>query len=157
MTTFFFCKNCLTVCDELRSRATEQNATRADLLLVSEDRARHRQDIMIFRNYYLRDIQRAERDFTFQTIAFDGTNSNTCRCPLNWRAAVHNEQADGTFVQQKIQSILIHGVALLFYVAEPHVHTGMDLTVSTLIDALQYVDPRTRIVRFQYDGELAVW
>jgi hypothetical protein len=26
------------------------------------------------------------------------------------------------------------------------------LTVSCLIDAMQYVDPRTRVIRFQYDG-----
>jgi hypothetical protein len=29
----------------------------------------------------------------------------------------------------------------------------MNLTISTLVDALQYVDPRTEIVRFQYDGK----
>ena len=140
------------MCDELHARATAKTASRADLLLVAADRAQHRQDIMTLRSYYLRDIQRAERDYTFQTIAFDGTNSNTCKCPLTWRAAVHDEQADGTFVQQKIQSVLIHGVALVFYAVTPCVPLGMDLTVSTLVDALQYVDPRTRVVRFQYDG-----
>ena len=107
---------------------------------------------MSLRSFYQQDIQRAERDFTFQTIAFDGTNSNTCKCPLSWRAAVHDDNADGTFVPQKIQSVLMYGVALIFYVATPYVPLGMDLTVSTLIDAIQYIDPRTRVVRFQYDG-----
>ena len=30
----------------------------------------------------------------------------------------------------------------------------MNLTISTLIDALQYVDPRTENIRFQYDGNI---
>ena len=66
--------------------------------------------------------------------------------------AMRDEQADGTFVAQKIQSVLIHGVALIFYPITPNVPLGMDLTVSCLIDALQYLDPRVRKVRFQYDG-----
>ena len=141
-------------CDDLHSRATDKSATRAVLLTVSVDRAQHRQEIMELRSCYLRDIQRAERDPYFQTIVFDGTNSNTCKCPLNWRAAMRDEQADGTFVAQKIQSVLIHGVALIFYPITPNVPLGMDLTVSCLIDALQYLDPRVRKVRFQYDGIL---
>jgi hypothetical protein len=58
-------------------------------------------------------------------------------------------------VQQKIQSVLIHGKALLFYVAQPYMELGMNLSVSTVVDALRYVDPRTEIVRFQFDGEIS--
>ena len=54
---------------------------------------------------------------------------------------------------QKIQSVLIHGRALIFYVVSPFVPTGMDLTVSCLVDALGYVDPRVKVIRFQYDGK----
>ena len=65
---------------------------------------------------------------------------------------MRDEQPDGTYMQQKIQSVLIHGRALLFYVVPPYVETGMNLSVSALMDALQYVDPRTEVVRFQFDG-----
>ena len=98
------------------------------------------------------DTQRAKADYTFQTIAFDGTNSNSCNCPQNWRSEVRGEATDGTFVPQKIQSVLIHGRALIFCVVPPYVPHGMDLTISCLVDALSYVDPRTTVVRFQFDG-----
>ena len=101
---------------------------------------------------YVNDTQRAKVDHTFQTIAFDGTNSNSCNCPQNWRSEVRGEASDKTYVPQKIQSVLIHGRALLFYIVCPFVHHGMDLTVSCLVDALSYLDPRTNIVRFQFDG-----
>jgi hypothetical protein len=128
--------------------------TRAELKLIAEERARHREDIRALRLLYMDDIQKAQTSYKFQTIVFDGTNSNTCKCPQGWRSHVRNEQGNNTYVQQKIQSVLIHGVILLFYVVTPHVELGMNLTVSTLLDALQYVDPRTEIVRFQYDGKL---
>jgi hypothetical protein len=108
---------------------------------------------MSLRQLYVRDTQRAKHDHTFQTIAFDGTNSNSCNCPQNWRAQIRGEAQEGTYVPQKIQSVLIHGRALLFYVVPPYVSTGMDLTVSCLVDAFSRVDPRVRVIRFQYDGE----
>lgn len=108
---------------------------------------------MKLRQLYIDDTQRAKHDYTFQTITFDGTNSSSCNCPQSWRAMVHDEAQDGTFVPQKIQSVLIHGVCLLFYIVPPFVANGMDLTVSCLVDAMQHVDPRTRTIRFQYDGE----
>ena len=110
--------------------------------------------ILRLRQLYMADTQRAKFDHTFQTIAFDGTNSNTCKCPQRWRAEIRGDDQEGTFVPQKIQSVLIHGTALLFYAVPPSVATGMDLTVSCLVDAMSYVDPRTKVVRFQYDGGL---
>lgn len=139
-------------CDELHARASSSTVTRADLKLIAEEHARHREDIRSLRLLYMEDIQKAQSSYRFQTIVFDGTNSNTCKCPQDWRSYVRNEQGNNTYVQQKIQSVLIHGVALLFYVVTPTVELGMNLTISTLQDALQYVDPRTEIVRFQYDG-----
>jgi len=127
--------------------------TRAELKAIAEARAEHRDDIRSLRLRYMDDIQRAQSSFRFQTIVFDGTNSNTCKCPQDWRAHLRNEKSNNTFVQQKIQSVLIHGVALLFYVVTPTVSLGMNLTISSLMDALQYVDPRTEAIRFQYDGE----
>ena len=141
------------VCDDLHERATGPKATRADLAEVRKKRIAHHKEILELRQLYVTDTQRAKHDFTFQTIAFDGTNSNSCNCPQSWRSSVRGERPEGTFVPQKIQSVLIHGRALIFYVVPPCVEQGMDLTVSCLVDAMQYVDPRTRIIRFQYDGE----
>ena len=151
LTLFLSCFS--SVCDSLRSQALDPGKSRGELVRIQEARAAHRKDIMRLRQLYVADTQRAKHDHTFQTIAFDGTNSNSCNCPQNWRAAVRGEAQDGTFVPQKIQSVLIHGKALLFYVAPPFVPTGMDLTVSCLVDALSHVDPRVRTIRFQFDGK----
>jgi hypothetical protein len=140
------------VCDELLVRSKDPKSNREELARVREARIVHHKDIMELRQLYVDDTQRAKHDFRFQTIAFDGTNSNTCNCPQDWRSSVRGEAVEGTFVPQKIQSVLIHGRALVFYVVPPFVKSGMDLTVSCLIDAMQYVDPRTRVIRFQYDG-----
>jgi len=142
-------------CDELHRRASLSTVTRAELKIIGEERARHREDIRALRLLYMDDIQKAQTSYRFQTIVFDGTNSNTCKCPQDWRSYVRNEQGNNTYIQQKIQSILIHGTALLFYVVTPYVELGMNLTISTLMDALQYLDPRTEIVRFQYDGRVS--
>jgi len=140
-------------CDELHQRASAAHVTRQELQEIAVARAHHRDEIRELRMLYMDDIQKAHSHYNFQTIVFDGTNSNTCRCPENWRAYIRDEQGNNTYVQQKIQSILIHGVALIFYVVTPCVSLGMNLTISSLLDALQYVDPRTEVVRFQYDGE----
>jgi len=141
------------ICDELYLRATDPKTTRAELAEIREARVAHHKDIHRLRQLYMSDTQRAKHDVTFQTIVFDGTNSNSCNCPQGWRSSVRGEKQDGTFVPQKIQSVLIHGRALIFYAVPPCVELGMNLTVSCLVDAMQYVDPRTRVIRFQYDGE----
>lgn len=139
-------------CDELHTRASSSTVSRAELKLIAEERARHREDIRALRLLYMDDIQKAQSSYKFQTIVFDGTNSNTCKCPQDWRSYVRDEKGNNTFVQQKIQSVLIHGVALVFYVVTPNIELGMNLTISTLLDALQYIDPRTEVIRLQYDG-----
>jgi hypothetical protein len=131
----------------------DPSKTRSERNDIQRARAEHRKEVYTLRQLYVADTQRAKVDCTFQTIAFDGTNSNSCNCPQNWRSAVRGEAQEGTYVPQKIQSVLIHGKALIFYVVPPFVAPGMDLTVSCLVDALKYVDPRTKVVRFQFDGE----
>jgi len=143
------------VCDELHQQYVNVKTTRMEQDNIKQQRIAHIGVIMALRNYYMSDVERAMRDYRFQTIAFDGTNSNTCKCPASWRSQLRDEQADNTYVQQKIQSVLIHGKALIFYAAQPYVELGMNLSVSTVLDALEYVDPRTEIVRFQFDGEYA--
>jgi hypothetical protein len=140
------------MCDELHKRYIDANASKLDLDNIREQRTLHIACIMNLRSFYMSDVERAMRDYRFQTIAFDGTNSNTCKCPLSWRSQLRDEQPEGTFVQQKIQSVLIHGKALVFYAIPPYVENGMNLSVSTVLDSLQYVDPRTEVVRFQFDG-----
>ena len=103
---------------------------------------------------YQKDVQRATWDEKFATIIFDGTDSSYCYVPQAWREHVRVEQESNSFVEQKIQSVLIHGVALSFYVVTPFVSTGMDLTVSVLLDALSLLSPEVETVRFQMDGEL---
>ena len=141
-------------CDEIHPSMVDLKTTKSELERLREQRMSHMREIMSLRNCYLNDVERSMRDYRFQTIAFDGTNSNTCKCPLSWRSQLRDEQPEGTYVAQKIQSVLIHGKALVFYPIPPYVQKGMNLTVSTILDALQYVDPRTEAVRFQFDGEL---
>ena len=143
------------ICDDLHKRYIDIRATKLEQDGIKQQRIAHINAIMNLRNFYMSDVERAMRDYRFQTIAFDGTNSNTCKCPISWRSQLRDEQAENTYVPQKIQSVLIHGKVLLFYVIPPYVDHGMNLSVSTVLDALEYVDPRTECVRFQFDGELA--
>ena len=144
------------MCDELHKRYIDINATKQDLENIRHQRTLHIACIMNLRSYYMADVERAMRDYRFQTVAFDGTNSNTCKCPLSWRSQMRDEQPEGTYLQQKIQSVLIHGKVLVFYVVPPYVANGMNLSVSTVLDSLQYLDPRTEVVRFQFDGKYYV-
>ncbi len=67
---------------------------------------------------------------------------------------MRSEYEKDSNLQQKLQTILIHGEKLLFYVAPPFISRGMDLSVSTLLDALLYVKPTVEVVRLQFDGIL---
>ena len=89
-------------CDDLHKRASASTVTRAELKLIGEARARHREEIRTLRLLYMDDIQRAQNSYKFQTIIFDGTNSNTCKCPQDWRSHIRDEQGANTLVQQKI-------------------------------------------------------
>ena len=144
------------MCDDLHRRYIDIQATKLEQDNIKLERIAHINAIMTLRNFCMSDVERSMRDYRFQTIAFDGTNSNTCKCPISWRSQLRDEQADNTYVPQKIQSVLIHGKILLFYVIPPYVDHGMNLSVSTVLDSLEYVDPRTECVRFQFDGELAL-
>ncbi len=139
-------------CEDLRSRARAIGVTAKDLENIKMERKKHRDEIRALREFYHRDVQRANSDPTFASIIFDGTDSSYCICPQSWRGMVRMEQATDTFVEQKIQSVLIHGVGLYFYVVVPFVSKGMDLTVSVLLDALTVIPPEVQYIRFQFDG-----
>jgi len=140
-------------CEDLRCRARSIGVTTKELNEIKAERKKHREDIRALRERYQADVQRASHDPTFATIIFDGTDSSYCICPQTWRGMVRMEQASDSCVEQKIQSVLIHGVALCFYVAVPFVPKGMDLTVSVLLDALLLLPPEVQFVRFQFDGQ----
>ena len=142
------------VCDELRKRSINAKSN-SELLQIREFFQNHRNRIRQLRMFYMQDIQRSQNDPTFQTIAFDGSDTRTCRCPQRWRAMLHNDTPENSFVEQKIQTVLVHGKALNMYVAMPFMECGASLTVSTILDALEYVDARVETVRFQFDGNKA--
>jgi len=142
------------ICEDLRCRARSIGVTTKELNTIKAERKKHREDIRALRERYQADVQRASHDPSFATIIFDGTDSSYCICPQTWRGMVRMEQASDSCVEQKIQSVLIHGVALCFYVAVPFVPKGMDLTVSVLLDALLLLPPEVQFVRFQFDGLL---
>ena len=113
---------------------------------------KHHDRVRNLRRFYMEDIKRAEHDPTFQTITFDGSDTRTCQCPQRWRAMQHNDTPENCYVNQKIQTVLMHGRALNMYVAMPFMECGATLTVSTLLDSLEYMDPRVEEIRFQFDG-----
>ncbi len=145
--------NC-TDCDELHKRSLNAKSNQ-ELLRIRELMTKHHDRIRNLRMFYMQDIKKAELDHTFQTIAFDGSDTRTCHCPQRWRAMLHNDSPENSFIEQKIQTVLIHGKALNMYVAMPFMECGASLTVSTILDSLENVDPRVETVRFQFDGMFA--
>jgi hypothetical protein len=141
-------------CDGLHIELLNPALTRSQRAAVLRRRQVHHAHIRKLRKYYTDDVQRSLGSLHFQTVVFDGTNSALCNCPLSWRSHLRNEAGEDTFVKQKIQSVLIHGRALIYYVFPPYVKNGMDLTASVLVDALRYISPQVSVVRFQYDGAL---
>ncbi len=139
-------------CDDLHKRSINAKSN-AELLQIRELFQKHQSRIRQLRMFYMHDIQRSNVDDTFQTIVFDGSDTRTCRCPQRWRATLHNDTPENSVVEQKIQTVLVHGKALNMYVALPFMECGASLTVSTILDALEYVDPKVQTIRFQFDGE----
>jgi hypothetical protein len=124
----------------------------AQKALIGEKHAAHLQHINSLRACYMHDVERAKNCPTFQTITFDGSDTKTCAVPQRWRQKVHNESPDGAVLEQKIQTVLIHGKALNMYICTPYMRKGSAFTVSTLLDSLTYVDDAVECVRFQFDG-----
>jgi hypothetical protein len=63
-----------------------------------------------------------------------------------------------SYVEQKVIGVVVHGTPdeTIFYVADPRVKSGMDLTTNCLLDAVaHHTDLRATSARFQYDGELS--
>jgi hypothetical protein len=52
----------------------------------------------------------------------------------------------------QIQTVLVHGVKIRFYVLNDAVPKGMNLTVSCLSDSLDLIQPTVSELRIQCDG-----
>ena len=65
---------------------------------------------------------------------------------------MRNEALENSYVDQKMQTVLVHHRKLFFFMIGPFVARGANLTASTLLAALQGIDPKVRIIRFQHDG-----
>jgi hypothetical protein len=141
----------LTECDLLHQQALEAKS-KDQLLMIRIHIQKHHDRIRNLRRFYMEDIKRAEHDSTFQTITFDGSDTRTCQCPQRWRAMQHNDTAENCYVNQKIQTVLMHGRALNMYVCMPFMESGAALTVSTLLDSLEDMDASVEEIRFQFDG-----
>ena len=65
---------------------------------------------------------------------------------------------ENSYIQQKVVGVVVHGLpdATIFYVTDPRVSHGMDLTTNCLLDALtMHTDLRASTLRLQFDGLLA--
>ena len=130
------------------------NLTREKRQSLEIARVAHSKKIQALRQCYEQDIITARSDDGFATITTDGTNSEVSGCPQGWRAEVHGENTNTKQqVQQKIQSVLIHGRCLQFYVFTPVTQSGMNMTCSVLLKAMLQLDGRVKKVRLQVDGE----
>ena len=65
---------------------------------------------------------------------------------------------ENSYIQQKVMGVVVHRLpdATIFYVTDPRVSHGMDLTTNCLLDALaMHTDLRASTLRLQFDGLLA--
>ena len=120
---------------------------------IRGDMRDHHQTIHELRAFYMNAISRAANDDTFQTVIYDGSDTNSCKCPHRWRQHMRNEAESNTFIEQKIQTVLIHQRKLLFFMAPEFVPRGGNLTASCVLASLPYIGPEVRVVRFQHDGK----
>lgn len=140
-----------------REKHSTYIAGRRKLVLAAEHRAR----------------QNPDRE---AMIYIDGADQNTTYCPQHWRTQLRLEQAEKSYIAQRIMSVLIIGQPdqLRFYSILPGVSEllkisintifriltlsltqmggGMNVSVSCLLDALQYIDSRAESLRVQIDG-----
>jgi hypothetical protein len=101
---------------------------------------------------YQRDIARALEDPSFRVVTFDGADQAKTRVPQDWRKNVHGDYVKHSALVQKLQTVLMHGTGIRFYVVPPFISKGMDLTVFSILDSLWDVPPSVEEVRLQFDG-----
>ena len=131
-------------------------ATRAEFSNWREARNAHHIEIQKLRAKYQADQHRSRSDSSFVCIAIDGSNQATTYCPQIWTSHLHKDMPENSFVEQKVMGVVVHGTPddTIFYVCDPRVKSGMDLTTNCLLDILtNHVDLRASSLRLQFDGK----
>ena len=137
--------------------SAKPNLTRADIKFICDKRDCHRRLIRQLRMRYTDAIVRATTEQGFQTITTDGADSAKCHVPQAWRSNVHHELSEDDMMEQKMQTVLMHGIGLRFYPFGPFVAHGMNKTVSVLLDTLLDIPVELRILRWQIDGNYIIF
>ena len=130
--------------------------SREDYQSWQEARNKHHQDIADYRRMYHADQLKSRNDPSFVCIGIDGSDQATTYCPQIWTSHLHSDMPDSSYVEQKVMAVVVHGIPdeTIFYVVDPRVKCGMDLTTNCLFDAIaNHTDLRATTARFQYDGE----
>ena len=84
----------------------------------------------------------------------------TTYCPQLWMSHLHKDMPENSYVEQKVMVVVVHGMPdeTVFYVCDPRVKSGMDLTVNCLMDALtNHADLRATSLRIQFDGNVCLF
>jgi hypothetical protein len=143
------------VCTSLQQKYNNAT-TRAEYTQWQEARNQHHQDIAEFRRMYHADQIKSRSDSSFVCIGLDGSDQATTYCPQIWMSHLHKDMPEHSYVEQKVMAVVVHGTPdeTIFYVADPRVKSGMDLTTNCLFDALtHHTDLRASSARFQFDGK----
>lgn len=140
------------VCEGLRKIAITRGITREELVVCKAKREAHYKHIRELRMLYHRDWTRSLTDPKFQVITFDGADQAKTRVPQEWRKNVHGEYVSNSALVQKLQSVLMHGKGIRFYVIPPFISKGMDCTVLTIVHSLWELPPSVEEIRLQFDG-----
>ena len=119
---------------------------------LNRKRSTHLDHVFALRKPYEDSKVRCQTDRTFQSIIIDGADNQKCSCPHQWRYHVRREEKPDSAVEQKIETVIVHGTVTNFYVCPPFIPTGMNLTVSVLLDSLLDVPPEVEVLRIQFDG-----
>jgi hypothetical protein len=144
----------LSVCTalELRRHAAK---TREEYNSWREARNLHHKEIQEFRRLYHADQIKSRTTADFLCIGIDAADSATTYCPQFWMTHLHKTMPEGSYVEQKIMSVVVHGTPdqIFFYANTPQVQAGMNLTTNCLLDVLANdADLRATTLRLQYDG-----
>lgn len=118
----------------------------------------HHDEIALYRSHYQADQLKSRSDSSFVCIGIDGSDQATTYCPQLWSSHLHGDMPENSYIQQKVMGVVVHGLpdATIFYVTDPRVSHGMDLTTNCLLDALtMHTDLRASTLRLQFDGLLA--
>ncbi len=132
--------------------ALEKGITRQRLAECKAKRESHFKHIKELRMCYHRDWTRSLTDPSFQVVTFDGADQAKTRVPQEWRKNVHGDYLQHSALIQKLQSVLMHGVGIHFYIIPPFISKGMDCTVLTILHSLWALPPSVEEIRLQFDG-----